>query len=321
MTQAVRLMTHVTEYSFEWRDLSPTPRTVRFLSTARAAFGVSLRKLTLHAQLDNFSALLSTVDFENLEELELFLDHDNVVSPRSADLLRDTIAPFVNHFRRSIGSLLISSASKVDLSPLLEALDEMPHLHKFVGCFAFDTAHLSDPRGLVKILRTNSETLTGVEIGWSFAAALDEEHQPISTWGAFSAAVVAEPGALGNLRSLKIPVLQTFDVILTCLRRSANTLTSLCLVDHFLREQELVDLVQVFAHRPFDAGLQTLHIGLADITVGLLDLLANKIPGLQSLGLVLTPATVSAISVRAIYLATFNILTSRPSILNFNTLL
>jgi hypothetical protein len=92
-------------------------------------------------------------------------------------------------------------------------------------------------------------------------------------------------------------------------------------VDHFLREQELVDLVQVFAHRPFDAGLQTLHIGLADITVGLLDLLANKIPGLQSLGLVLTPATVSAISVRAIYLATFNILTSRPSILNFNTLL
>ncbi|KAJ7208433.1 hypothetical protein B0H12DRAFT_1242997 [Mycena haematopus] len=298
MTQAVRLMTHVTEYSFEWRDLSPTTDTLRFMSAARAAFGVSLRKLTLHAQLDIFTALLSTVDFENLEELELFLDHDRSVSPRSADLFRTCIAPFINHFRRSLASLLISSASKADISPLLDALHEVPHLRKLVARFAFDAAHLSDPGGLVKILRTNSDTLKNVELGWSFAAASDEEVQPRSTWGAFSAAVVTDPGVFVNLTSLKMPALSTFDGTLECLRRSANTLISLHLVDHFLKEQELRDLVRVFAHRPFDAGLQTLYLGLANLTVETLDFLANQIPGLRSLNVVLTPTTIEEISHR-----------------------
>ncbi|KAF7361492.1 hypothetical protein MSAN_01182600 [Mycena sanguinolenta] len=305
MTQAVRLMTHVTEYSFEWRDLSPTPETLRFLSAGRAAFGVSLRKLVLHAQLSNFAALLTTVDFENLEELELFLDHDHSVGAHSADLLRGCIAPFVNHFRRTLASLLISSASKADVAPLLEALQGVPHLRTLVGRFAFDTVHLSDPGGLVKILRTHADTLLNVELGWSFAASLESDSdadQPsvpaLSTWGAFSAAVFADPAVFVNLTSFKLPCLSTFDSTLQCLRRSADTLTSLHLVDHFLRDQELTDLVGVFAHRPFDAGLQSLHLGLMHFGVETLDLLAGRVPGLRSLGLVLTPTTVAEISHR-----------------------
>ncbi|KAF7361491.1 hypothetical protein MSAN_01182500 [Mycena sanguinolenta] len=287
MTRAVRLMTHVTEYSFEWCDLSPTPEILQFLSAARTTFGVSLRKLVLHAQLGNFATLLTTVDFENLEELELFLDHDHSVGAHCADLLRGCIAPFVNHFRRTLTSLLISSASNVDVVPLLDALQEVPHLHKLVGRFAFDTVHLSDPGGLVKILRTNTDTLSNVELGWSSAAASksdsDADHQPVpvlSTWADFSAEVVADPLVLANLTSFKLPCLSTFDATLRCLRRSADMLTSLYLVDHFLGDQELTDLVGVFSHRPFDAGLQTLS------------------PGLQSLGLVLTPTSVAVISDR-----------------------
>ncbi|KAF7361391.1 hypothetical protein MSAN_01172100 [Mycena sanguinolenta] len=79
MIHAVRLMTHVTEYSFEIRVVRPLPQadTLRFLSAARAAFGVSLRKLVLHAQLSNFTTLLTTVESENFEELELHLDYDH----------------------------------------------------------------------------------------------------------------------------------------------------------------------------------------------------------------------------------------------------
>ncbi|KAJ6510681.1 hypothetical protein C8R45DRAFT_394391 [Mycena sanguinolenta] len=300
MTQAVRLMTHVTEYSFEWRDLSPTADTLRFLSAARAAFGLSLRKLVLHAQLDNLAALLTTVDFENLEELELYFDHDHSVGAHSADLLSECVAPFVNHFRRTLASLLISSASKADVAPLLDALQELPRLRKLVGCFAFDTAHLSDPRALIKILRTHADTLSNVELGWSFAASDEAEvKQPRSTWGTFSAAVVADPLVFTNLTSFKLPCLSTFDGTLQCLRRSAHTLTSLHLMNHFLRDQELVDLVGVFAHRPFDTGLQTLYLGLLDFGVETLDLLASHLPGLRGLGVVLTSATVSEISHRA----------------------
>ncbi|KAJ7027523.1 hypothetical protein C8F04DRAFT_1122284 [Mycena alexandri] len=295
MTQAVRLMTQVTEYSFEWRDLSPTADTLRFLSAARSAFGVSLRKLTLHAQLDNFTSLLSTVDFDNLEELELSFDHDRNVSPHSANLLRNAIAPFVNHFRRSISGLLISSASKADLSPLLHELQEFPHLHKFVARFAFDAEHLSDPRGLVNILRLNSETLSSVEVGRAFAGTSDDTREPPSTWGAFSLALEDSRAVLSNLEALRIPALTTFDATLACLRRSGDTLTSLHLVDHFLRDDEVVALLQVFAHRPFDAGLQTLYVGLMNLTVETLDLLASRLPGLQDLNLVLASTTVQDI--------------------------
>ncbi|KAJ6510700.1 hypothetical protein C8R45DRAFT_964911 [Mycena sanguinolenta] len=298
MTQAVRLMTHVTEYSFEWCDLSSIADTQRFLSAGRAAFGLSLRKLVLHAQLDNFAALLTTVDFENLEELELYFDHDNSVGAHSADLLRECVAPFVNHFRRTLASLLISSASKADVAPLLEALQEVPRLRKLVGCFSFDTAHLSDLRGLVKILRAHAGTLSNVELGWSFAAAAEVE-RPIRTWGSFCAAVVADPLVFTNLTSFKLPCLSTFDGMLQCLRRSADTLTSLYLMNHFLRDQELVDLIGVFAHRPFDAGLQTLHLGLLDFRVETLDLLASRVPGLRSLGVVLTSSTLADIYHRA----------------------
>ncbi|KAK7039407.1 hypothetical protein R3P38DRAFT_2515328 [Favolaschia claudopus] len=284
MAVAVRLMTQVTEYSFEWRDLSTTPDTMHFLSAARLAFGVSLRKLTLHAQLHNFSALLSTVDFENLEELELFLDHDDSATD-AATLLRETIAPFVNHFRHTISSLLLSSASKADMSPLLDALQHVPHLYKFVGRFAFDASHLSDPRTLSKFLRLNS-TLTIVELGWSFAATSDEVSE-LSSWGAFCNAVLADRGAFVNLSGLNIPFLWTFVDTMTCLRRSADTLTSVCLIDHFFREEELLEFAHVFAHRPFDAGLQKLSLGLTHLTIETVDILANRFPGLQSLGLVL----------------------------------
>jgi hypothetical protein len=305
MTTAVRFMTHVTEYSFEWRDLSPTADTLAFLAAARTAFGVSLRKLTLHAQLANFVNLLSTVDFDNLEELELHFDHDPgdaaAADDQSGNLLRDSIAPFVNHFRRSIGSLLISSASKMDLSPLFLALHEFPHLHKFVARVAFDAAHLSDPTGLVQILRTNSDTITSVELSRSFAASSDAMPDPRSTWTDVSQATASDPTVLVNLAALRIPALEPFDSTLACLRRSANTLTSLCLVDHFLREHELIQLVQIFSHRPFDTGLKSLHVGVAYLTPAVFDLLASRLPGLLKLNLVVSDTTLSGATVRLFF--------------------
>ncbi|KAJ7689012.1 hypothetical protein B0H17DRAFT_1067482 [Mycena rosella] len=302
MTEAVRLMAHVTEYSFEWRDLSPTADTLKFLNAARTGFGVSLRKLTLHAQLGNFTNLLSTVDFDNLEELELHFDHDlrdAKTGDQSRDLLRDAIAPFVNHFRRSIRCLLISSASTTDLSPLFYALNPFPHLRKFVARLAFDAVHLSDPRGLVRILRTNSDTISSVELGRSFASSSDVAPDPRSTWLGLTSALTLDLAVLVNLTTLKIPLLQDFDATIACLRRSADTLTSLCLIDYFLAERELVELVQIFSHRPFDAGLKYLHVGVAYITPDVFDLLASRLPGLLNLNLVLLDATLSEVAVSA----------------------
>ncbi|KAJ7083983.1 hypothetical protein B0H15DRAFT_888719 [Mycena belliarum] len=292
MTAAARLMTGLTEYSFEWRDLSPTPDTLQLLATARTAFGKSLRKLTLNAQLPNFSKLLSTADFDSLEELELYFDHDT--DDLSGGLLRDNITPFVNHFRRSLRSLLISSSSKADLSPLFYALQPLPHLHNFVVCLAFDVIHLSDPHGFVQTLRTNADSLSSVEVGQSSAASSYPDPAPRSTWVGLTTALMLDEAILADLTVLKIPALHDFDATIACLRRSANTLESLTLLDFFLTESQLVELINLFAHRRFDVGLKTLHIGITYLSPTVFDLISSRLPGLLSLSIVLWGAILAS---------------------------
>ncbi|KAJ7106265.1 hypothetical protein C8R44DRAFT_886146 [Mycena epipterygia] len=291
MTTAVGLMTHVNEYSFEWRDLSLTPDTRQLLTAAGAAFGAGLRKLTLHAQLGHFTHLISTVDYHDLEDLELYFDHD--VGDVCAETL---IAPFINHFRHSLGSLLISSASKTDLSPLFSALATLPRLHEFTARVPFDTVHLSDLATLIRVLDVNCNTISSVELGRSYAAPPNEALDVQSTWPDFCTALVSHPSVLLNLTALKMPLLETFGATLTCLRRSADTLTSLYLFDYFLTERELAALAQMFSHRPFDTGLQRLHIGVAVLTLPMLDLLESRLPGLLSLHLVLSAATLTEVT-------------------------
>ncbi|KAG6824122.1 hypothetical protein H0H92_007946 [Tricholoma furcatifolium] len=48
MVKAVKGMTEVTEYEFEWRDMPINPRTLSFLSSAHAAFYANLSKLVIH---------------------------------------------------------------------------------------------------------------------------------------------------------------------------------------------------------------------------------------------------------------------------------
>ncbi|KAJ7641633.1 hypothetical protein FB45DRAFT_900652 [Roridomyces roridus] len=286
MTAALRLMTQVTEYSFEWRDLPPTSDTLRLLTTARTAFGISLRKLTLRAQLCNYKALVSTVDFDGLEELELHFDHDNGVED-GPTLLRETIAPFINHFRRTISSLRITGVSNTDLASLFHALEVFPHLRKLATFLTFDETHLSDPSGLVRVLRRNSDTLTDLELGWSYALSSDSADKPPSTWPAFKTAFTADSTLLAHLCILTMPMLDTFTATLACLQRSADTLTHLTLLGHFLNPTEFAELVQVFAHRPFDAGLNSLTVGIAYLAVDILDLLASRLPGLNDLNLIM----------------------------------
>ncbi|KAJ7226940.1 hypothetical protein GGX14DRAFT_627588 [Mycena pura] len=260
MTEAARLMTGVTEYDFEWRDLAPTPVTMRFLAAARAAFGVSLRKLCLRAQLAYFSSLLSTVDFDNLEELELFFDYDHIET-NSANLLCDTVAPFINHFRRSLNSLTISSESNADFSPLPPSAQ-------------------------------NSGTLSSLEVVRILAAG-PHDTWPHDTWAHFSAALAADSAVFRHVQTLKLPALHdTLASTLACLQRAADTLTSLYLSDYFMGHSDFVALIQVFAHRPLDAGLQALHVGLSCMSVEVLDLLSRRAPGLRKLYLVLTRSAV-----------------------------
>ncbi|CAK5263295.1 unnamed protein product [Mycena citricolor] len=299
MTEALSLMSQVTEYTFEWRDLSPNQRTLRLLSTARSAFGISLRKLTLNAQLENFRALVSTVEFENLEDLELYFDHDNIDLDveETLQILQNTIAPFMNHFRRTISSLFIFSASKADLSSLFPALDKFPRLYNLIFHLPWDSAHLSEPDALIGFLRRNTEMLRSIELGKSYAAVSELADAPTCIWSQFSRALLSDPRVLTDLTILKIPAFESFEETLACINYSAHTLRTLHLVDYFFGEDELLAFVQLFARRNLDSGLRTLYIGLSTLTVSTIDLLARRLPALDSLGLVLAEYVASEIMI------------------------
>lgn len=286
-------MTGVTEYNFEWRDLPLTPLTLTFLTSARQSFGSSLRKLVLHAQLSHFQRLLSIVDFNGLEELKLQFDYDSSsaqdhLMQKSLDVLRDCVAPFINHFRSSLAGLSISSQSAVDLSTFFHSLQDFPHLQTLHIRAFFDSAHFYDPSGLHRILVTHADTLLRVELRPNAPRDLQ--------WTVIAKQLVSNKRAFKDLQSLTITPFDgaTKLACLQCLRRSAYTLTTLRLVDYYLTYDDVVQVVGVFAGRPFDQSLQRLHIETARPSRQLFDLFANQLPGLFSLHIIFEDIPITA---------------------------
>ncbi|KAJ7251287.1 hypothetical protein C8J57DRAFT_1352625 [Mycena rebaudengoi] len=300
MIRSVQLMTSVTDYRFEWRDLPPSQQTLRLLGSARAAFGLSLRALKLSAPLSNFSHLISTVEFQSLEELDLYFDHD--YAPPNPVLIRDAVTPFINHFRSSLLSLSISSSSIMDLSPLFAGLEKFPKLSKLCLCVAFDAVLWSDPSGFINMLHGHEE-LKNVSLSHLSAGSATS----IQGWIQIHGPILTKTDSLRGLKYLQIPTFAPFSNTIQVLSRSDSTLSELVLLDHFLDRDQVVELVSLFSHRPFDAGLQRLHIGVEWLTPILFDILANRLPGLLSLNLVVPfdRATVRCSSVSEFALASF----------------
>jgi hypothetical protein len=99
-------------------------------------------------------------------------------------------------------------------------------------------------------------------------------------WTPINKKLLAAPATLSSLESLEIPYLSPFMTI-PLIRRSAHTLTSLSLIDHFLTLEEVTEVVGLFAHRPFE--MQHLHIEVMRCGLGLFHMLATKLPNLYSL--------------------------------------
>ncbi|KAF7290708.1 hypothetical protein MIND_01311500 [Mycena indigotica] len=279
MTDAVSLMHGVVEYSFEWRDLAPTPETMRFVSTARTAFGSTLRKLCLNAQLMNFSSLLS--GFDHLDEIDLMFDYDQE-SWETAITLRRTIAPFINQFSESLRGLKIASSSKGDQAPLFYALTTLLSQLRYLS-ISLPFSYAKEPDAVLAMLRNHTTTLRELEI--IRLPGLTTRSQ--SSWPQLSTALASESIAFAVLQRLTLSPLATFDHTLACLRHAADTLTHITLVDLFLDLTELEQVLRMFVRRPLDGGLEKLHIGLKTLSLRMFELLVKYAPALHTLYLVL----------------------------------
>ncbi|KAF7329143.1 hypothetical protein MKEN_00174900 [Mycena kentingensis (nom. inval.)] len=287
MTEVIELMTGVTDYSFEWCGLAPTPDTMRFVSAARMSFGNNLRKLCLNAQISNFGSLLAT--YRSLEELELTFDYGED-SWETPTFLRKTFAPWINRFSESLLGLKITSTAKSDLTPLFESLGKFFALRRFSVALPFD--YPKEPDAILAILQTHTQSLRTVEFTLLPSSEIGPELRPASAWPAFSTALAGDRVSLSSVRSLRLPhapsPIGAFTDSLSTIRRCTDTLTRLVLADIFLDLLQLENLLRLFGRRRLDSGLEKLHIGVAEFPLHAFELLVKYTPNLDTLYLVLT---------------------------------
>jgi hypothetical protein len=286
MISATKLMTNVTSYTFELRDLPFTKDTELFLSTARTSFGSNLRKLTLHTSIPKFHRVFQLTKFETLDDLDLHFDYSSR-DDKSDEHLAGTIVPFVNSRRDHLRSLAISSDSWIDLSPFFSSIGPFPSIRRLSLHICFDAPHLSNPATLLNLLRSHDPTLLHVELrqrtpDHNFVDQETLQTLRRRTWEPIHRMLLEDQQLLRNLETLTIPCTTMMGNTLHIVERSLTHLESLSLLDQKLGMEEFEKVLSTLA--PFE--LRHLHIEVKYLTEHIFEKLAKLLPSLLSLVLV-----------------------------------
>ncbi|TFK38395.1 hypothetical protein BDQ12DRAFT_605859 [Crucibulum laeve] len=291
MVNAITGMAGVTEYHFEWRDLPLNNDTRMFLTLSVTVFRINLHSLVLSAQISKFEHLLKNTSFPYLEELNLHFDYAPCIASQDGhesinkeeDILLHAVIPFINSHKTYLHSLKISSAASADLSSFFLALGTFPSLRRYAVQLNFDQAHLSVPTSLTQTLTAHASTLLHVQLK-PYGFDVTSPPLPLQrTMSELWKPVLNNPRSLTNLESLTMPSCNQRDMLIL-LRRNSNTLSHLCLLGRFLGYQDVVDVVDVFSHRPY--ALKHLHVEIDVLGKQVIGLLARRLPGLKTLILV-----------------------------------
>jgi cell division protein ZapA (FtsZ GTPase activity inhibitor) len=264
MISAIRGMTNVMEFQFEWTDLPLTEDTKTLLSSIATAFGANLRKLTLHAHVLNFRDLQIITASILVEELELHFDYWSRTSStmkgnrnnEDQELLA-VVLPLIVQSSSAMRSLRIFSSSSVDLSDFFAALPSMPRLQRFGAAIPFEKNMLSDSSGLLDFLRRHSSALRHIQLSPNLPYRTEMlQLRKKEVWEPVNDTLLDDAALLSCMESLEIPFVSPGKTI-PLLQRSADTLTSLALTNHILSFVEVMEVLAVFSHRP--TGLKTFY--------------------------------------------------------------
>lgn len=272
---------NVTDYHIMWCGLQAAPESpVPFLA---AVFHANLRKLSLEISLENVEGLFSPhSSIPHLEELDLTLriDHFRVASPGHNLVLINHLAPAITRFRSSLQKLSIQSWEPLDLSPLFRAIYHLPLLDHLTLAVPIDAPHFGDPSGLTDLLRRQRVTLRSLSLRATQynGAGLTPDPTLIDAWIREALADAHLP----NLRELDISSsLFPLRTSMYCLRKFAETITSLVLTGCYLRYPDVAIILREWTYQQ----LESLRLGSVTLTPKLVDLFAKTLPDLYRLEL------------------------------------
>jgi len=293
---AISHMSNVSELNIDSWDLPPSYDLRKVFHSMWASFGNSLDSLFLGGNLEGYRVLIAETHptFRHLRELRIELTNNLFRLDQDADerTLVNVLAPFITGLSSTLESLRIWSWAFLDISAFFGVLAEttFPHLESLNIRMAFNKA-LHDPTGLQEFLWRSSATLKRVELrlnpsGLPLAPATEE---PLSVW---LAQCLNDERCFRSLNALDLYPTNTeagLAGLLTCIKRTEATLVELSIRDRYLQTAEAKVVVEAASRS--ESGLKSLRMNIWHLEVGLLDILANKISGLERLWLSLGDST------------------------------
>lgn len=250
-----------------------------------------LQSLSLKLPPDKLGRLASV----SLPQLEDFKCHFITAEMPMKEICEslDGFVIFINNLLWSLRSLSFTSTVSsyyFDLTPFVSRLGYFRHLSAFALSIPFDGCHLSDPSKLGDFLQRHSATLLKISLR---AERIAEPRTPL---GADSKVWIQRAGerigaeGTWNLRSLELalrPLKADLGLLAQCFARLGPQLDSLTLMDRSLTCSEVQMLLIALSSQAGSSlvPLKKLVIRITRLTPELLDMLANRLPGLRVLDL------------------------------------
>lgn len=301
MVAAVNNMRNLVCYSLELRDLTLTKESERFFEVARLTMTSTLRRLALHGTVFKLAEhIASFADCKLLEDLELDLDYYSHSAPgsaqhgvleskqREAEALQEVVVPFINSLNETLRSFTLVSFCSANLSHFFRSLAPLLRLRCLSIKACLDDAHLSDMNALVQFLNNYRFSLQHLDIrplmpdmGESWVSKENSIQHKNKSWGRVLEALIRSGNSLPALEGLHIPFTSSTDLSMALIRRTTHSLTHLSLMNHPLHMEEVKQVMALFAQRPLQ--LKSLLIEVVQLSVDLVLLLANRLPGLRTL--------------------------------------
>jgi hypothetical protein len=241
-------------------------------------------QLTLEISLEKTVDLLShTAALENLEELDLFIRLDHLLPGEQYEqILVDHLAPAINRLHSSLQKLSLRLCEPLDMSPLFDSLRYLPFLDCLSVSIPLARPHLGHPSGFGKFLDRHSRSLRHLALRASELSGdgLTPTEDPLSEWINDALSYVTSPIKLRTLEAslTRFPV----EAASMCITRFARTLTTLVLTGRHLPYDRVDELLR---RAGAATRLQTLRLGAVTLSPELVDLLAEKLPALRHLKL------------------------------------
>jgi hypothetical protein len=281
MLQVIHGMSSVKELTLHSWDCLDLPNLLRLLPVVLAgwtAFGATLRSLTLDVTIEGCSHILTPyMVFPCLEELAIRLSMAYLTT-NATKIACDILVPFVNNHHPTLQSFYLSSNNHCDVSPFLHGVCHIPHLRRLALFLPFVSIQHANTSGLQHLLESHSSVLHELTMTFQRPNIYNQPPTAIEwqSWGPLQV-------ALPHLKSLDIDLryFQSLPGIILYLQRfKFNPLTNLVLRNKEFSYAEVVPLMSAVG-----GGLKMLSLEVRYLSPQLFDLMAKKLPNLNTLSL------------------------------------